>query len=180
MNLTSFIIAAALIAFVTVLGAGFARKRQSARKRNIALDVIPLDIEAFRNLTDPAEDAYLHLHLPPAELRKVRRVRLRAMAAYIRLASRNAAMLAEIGQASLVQDDPRRAEAARQLVNEAFQLRRNASLALGRIYISMAWPGTSSAVRGFQDQYLKVGASAMLFGRLHNPQQASRFSVAVQ
>ena len=81
MNVTSFIVAAALIALVSVLGVGFARQKARSRKREIALDLVPLDVEAFRNLTDPAEDAYLRVHLPPAELRKVRRVRLRAMAA---------------------------------------------------------------------------------------------------
>jgi hypothetical protein len=180
MNLASFIIAAALIALIAVVGGGFALQKRRAGRSSFALELVPLDVEAFRNLTDPAEDDYLRLRLPPAELRKVRRARLRAMAAYVRLASRNAAMLAEFGQAALVQDDSRRAEAARQMVNDAFQLRRNASVALARIYLGIALPGARSAVNRFQDQYVKVGASAMLFGRLQDPQHASRFTVAVQ
>jgi hypothetical protein len=178
-NLTSFIVAAALIALVSVLAGGFAFQKRRSGRGSFALELVPLDVEAFRNLTDPAEDDYLRLHLPPAQLRKVRRVRLRAMAAYVRLASRNAAVLAELGQSALVQDDPRRAEAARQMVNDAFQLRRNASVSLARIYVAMAWPGAGSDVNRFQDQYLKVGASAMLFGRLQDPLHASRFTVAV-
>jgi hypothetical protein len=180
MNLTSFIIAAALIALVSVLAGGFALQKRRSGRGGFALELVPLDIEAFRNLASPAEDDYLRLHLPTTELRQVRRARLRAMAAYVRLASRNAAVLADFGQAALAQNDPRRAEAARQLVNDAFQLRRNASVALARIYVRLVWPGATSAVNRFQDQYLKVGASAMLFGRLQDPLHASRFAVAIQ
>ncbi len=180
MNLTYFIVAAAVVAFISVLRLGWARQSQRAHTADLAHDLTPLDVVAFRNLADPSEDDYLRQHLSRGEYRKVHRVRLQAMATYIRLASRNAAVLAQIGQSALAQDDPLRTEAARRMVNDAFQLRRNATLALARIYVAMVWPGSGSAVARFQEQYVKVGASAMLFGRLQDPVRASRFSVAIQ
>lgn len=180
MNLTYFIVAAAFVALLGVLRLGWARHRQRARTADLANDLVPLDVEAFRNLADPAEDDYLRSHLPRGEYRKVRRVRLQAMATYVRLASRNAAVLAQIGQSALVHPDPVRADAARGMINDAFQLRRNATVALARIYLAIVWPGIGSPVARFQDQYARVGASAMLFGRLQDPVHASHFAVAIQ
>ena len=181
MNLTFFIVTAALLALAQILRMGLSRYRQDSRTGNLAFEIQPLDLEAFRNLADPVEEEYLRRRLLPGDYRKVRRARLRAMAAYVHIASHNAAILARIGQSAPALADPRGAEAARQLINDAFLLRRTASLALVRIYVAMVWPGPIANVVPLQAQYQyqRVGASAMLFGRLHDPTHASRFSVAV-
>jgi hypothetical protein len=180
MNLTIFIVAAALLALVQVLRITVGRRRHASKNTSLTLELQPLDLEAFHNLANPLEDAYLRLHLPAWDYLRVRHARLQAMSAYVRVASHNAAILAQIGQGALMQKDARRSEAARQLVEDAFRLRRNAFAALGRIYVAMAWPASGSAVAPFQQQYLKVGTSAMLFGRLQDPDHAARFSVAIQ
>ena len=180
MNLTIFIVAAALMALVLVLRITVGRHRRASQNGNLALELHPLDLEAFRNLADPLEDAYLRLHLPAWDYLRVRHARLQAMSAYVRVASHNAAILARIGQAALMQKDPRRSEAASQLVEDAFRLRRNAFVALARLHVAMAWPPSGSAIAPFQQQYQKVGTSAMLFGRLQDPVHAARFSVANQ
>lgn len=179
MSLTYFIVAAALVALLGVVRLGFSHHHRTSGSHDLAQDLTPLDVEAFCNLTDPAEDEYLRRYLSRGEYRKVRRARLRATATYVRMASRNAAVLAQIGQAALIQADSVRADAARRMVNDAFQLRRNATVALARIYVAMAWPNAGSALARFQDQYAKVGASAMLFGRLQDPAHASRFVVTI-
>ena len=57
-----------------------------------AAQIQPIDVEAFRNLIDPAEDEFLRRRcrrgLPPGAA-----ARLRAMAAYVQVAGRNAAVL---------------------------------------------------------------------------------------
>ncbi|HLW84666.1 MAG TPA: hypothetical protein VKR60_05580 [Candidatus Sulfotelmatobacter sp.] len=129
----------------------------------------PLDVEAFRNLVDPAEDEYLRRHLSPAQFRVTQRARLRARAAYVRVAARNAAVLIRIGQTALDSNDARVREAALQLVNDALLLRRNATFALLRIYAEMAWPGRSTATARVIERYERLSGSAMLLGRLRNP-----------
>ena len=178
MNLTYAIVTAALLALSGVIALGIRRHQQISRAGNLVQQLVPLDVEAFRNLTDPAEEEYLRAHLQGRAYRKVRRARLRAIAAYVHLASRNAALLAQIGQAATSHPDPQRAEAARSMSDDAFRLRRNATVALARIYAAMVWPGLGSPLTPFQDQYLRVVGSAMLFGRLQDPAQASRFAVA--
>src|ERR1700741_3614178 len=99
-----------------------------------------IDVEAFRNLVDPAENEYLRRRLGPSEFRRVQRKRLQATMAYIQVAKRNAALLALIGQEALASGDPTTIDAAQQLVDSAMLLRSNASVALFRIYVALAWP----------------------------------------
>jgi hypothetical protein len=133
----------------------------------------PIDVAAFRNLVDPAEDEYLRLHLSPAQFRVTQRSRLRARAAYVRVAGRNAAVLVQMGQTALATQpatqDARVQEAALRLVNDALLLRRNAAVALLRIYAAMVWPNGSTATASLIDRYERLSSSAMLLGRLRNP-----------
>jgi hypothetical protein len=133
-------------------------------------------MQAFRNLANPAEDDYLRRHLPPAQFRFVRRERLRAMATYVQIVAANSAVLISAGQAALASGDPRLAEASRQLMNDALLLRRNATVALARIYFALAWPYSSFAAVKVVDRYEKASGSAMLLGRLQNPAAAVRLS----
>jgi hypothetical protein len=118
--------------------------------------------------------------LPAAEFRLVRRERLRAMAAYVQEAGRNAAVLVRVGQGALVGTDLRSREAAQQLVNDALLLRRNAALALLRIYIVMAWPNYGLAAGNIADRYERLSGSAMLLGRLQNPAMPIRIAASTR
>ena len=136
----------------------------------------PIDIEAFRNLTDPAEDAYLRARLKSSEYRVVRRQRLLAMAAYVRIAGQNASVLIHIGQAALAAGNAHTADAALQLVNNAMLLRQNAMFALCRIYVALAWPNSGLAATPVLRGYERLNGAAMLLGRLQNPTVPVRIS----
>jgi hypothetical protein len=176
MNLAIVIVIAAALALGIILRLAVTQTLQV--KRNASLDgtIRPIDIEAFRNLINPAEDDYLRRRLPPAQFRTVRRVRLRAMAAYVQAAGRNAAVLVSVGEAAMASGDPRFAAAAHQLVNDALLLRRNATVALMRIYLALAWPYSEFAAVRVVDRYEQLSGAAMLLGRLRNPAAAVRLS----
>jgi hypothetical protein len=142
----------------------------------MAATIRPIDVEAFRNLINPAEDDYLRRRLPLAQFRLVRRARLRAMAAYVQVAGRNATVLVRVGESALASGDPRVAEAAQQLVNHALLLRRNSTMTLMRIYIALAYPNSGFAALRVVDRYEQLSSSAMLLGRLQNPAAAVRLS----
>jgi hypothetical protein len=72
--------------------------------------------------------------------------------------------------------DPRIAEAAHQLVNDALLLRRNTTVALARIYLALAWPNSGFAAVRVVDRYQDVSSTAMLLGRLQNPAVPVRLS----
>jgi len=143
---------------------------------SLATTIRPIDVEAFRNLINPAEDDYLRRRLPPAEFRSVRRARLRAIAAYVRVAGRNAGVLVRVGESALASGNPQFTESAQRLLNDALLLRRNATVALARIYIALAWPNSGVAAVRVVDRYERLSGSAMLLGRLQNPATPVRLS----
>jgi hypothetical protein len=176
MNLAILIVASAALALVIILGVAVTRSLQTSRSSGLAGTVQPIDIAAFRNLIDPCEDGYLRRRLPPTQFRRVRRERLRAMAAYVQVAASNAAVLVRAGESALASGDPRVASAAHELVNDALLLRRNATVALTRIYLAMAWPTSGTAAMPVVDRYEHLSSSAMLLGRLQNPAVPVRLS----
>lgn len=169
MTMAIFLVMAAATCLAVILRLAVARSLQVAGDASVAGRIEPVDIEAFRNLVDPAEDEYLRRRLPAGEFRKVQRERLRAMSAYVRTAGRNATVLIQIGQAALESSDTRAAEAARQLVEQALLLRRNAGFTLIRIHLAVVWPSAGGLSPGVLGRYEQLSGSALLLSRLQNP-----------
>jgi hypothetical protein len=174
MNLAMVLVIAAALALIIILRLAVKQSLEARRSGDLHGAIRPIDIEAFRNLIDPAEDEYLRSRLPAGQFRSVRRERLRAMAAYIQVVGSNTAVLVRIGEAALASGDERFAEAAHQLVNDALLLRRNAAIAMARIYVALAWPNSSFAAARVADRYERLTGAAMLLGRLQNPAVAVR------
>ena len=177
MNLAIILVIAAVLALAIILRLAVNQSLQVRNSSDQAVSIRPIDIEAFRNLINPAEDDYLRRRLPPGPFRIVRRERLRAMAAYVHVAASNATVLVRVGEAALASSDERVAEAAQQLVNDALLLRRNATIALARIYLALAWPNSDFAAVRVADRYERLSGAAMLLGRLQNPGVAVRLSI---
>ena len=178
MTLAIVLVVAAVIALIFILRGAVSSSVQVSADATLAPQIQPIDVEAFRNLVDSAEDDYLRLRLPASELRRARRARLRAMAVYVQVAARNAAVLVYVGQSAVNSDDSRTAAAARELISDAVQLRRNAVFSLIRIYVALAWPKASFAAAPVLDGYRQLHGSAMLLGRLQNPAIPVRISVS--
>jgi hypothetical protein len=176
MTVAITLVIVAVLSLVVILRLSVSRSMQISPGTSLAGQIQPLDVEAFRNLVNPAEDEYLRRRLSAAEFRIVQRKRLRAMAAYVQTAGRNAAVLVRIGQIALTSADARTAEAARQLVDQALLLRRNAAFALFRIYVALAWPNSGLAASPVLQGYERLNGSAMLLGRLQNPAAPVRIS----
>jgi hypothetical protein len=177
MTLALVLVTFAVFALVLILGLTVSTRLQLSPGSRLTPTIEPIDIEAFRNLVSPAENDYLRRRLPAGEFRMVQRQRLRAAAAYIRVAARNAAVLITIGQAARSAHDPATAEAARQLVDNALQLRQYASVALLRIYIAQAWPQSGLAAAPIVHGYEQLSSRAMLLGRLQNPAIPVRIAI---
>jgi hypothetical protein len=179
MNLAFVLVITAVFALAIILSVAITRNLQSRNNVELSGTIRPIDVQAFRNLINPAEDEYLRRRLPPGTFRVVRRERLLAMAAYVRVAAENATVLVRVGQVALAGSDPRVTEAAHKLVNDALLLRRNSILALARIYLALAWPNSGLAAVRVADRYEQLSGAAMLLGRLQNPTVAVRLSVQI-
>jgi hypothetical protein len=176
MTIAIILVVAAALALGFILSVALSRRLQISAGKRLAPQIQPIDVEAFRNLIDAEEDDYLRRRLPASEFRMVRRERLRAMAAYVRTAGRNARILVSMGQAALAAGDASTIEAARQVVDNALFLRRNATFALFRIYVAMAWPNSGLAAVTVLHGYEQMNGAAMLLGRLQNPTAPIRIS----
>jgi hypothetical protein len=179
MNLAIVLVIAAVLGLATILSVAVSRNLQPSNKNaGLAGTIRPIDVEAFRNLINPAEDEYLRRRLPAGQFRVVRRERLRAVAAYVQVAASNAAVLVRVAEAALAAGDAHTAEAARQLVDDALLLRRNAAFALLKIYVTLAWPGSNLSATPVVRGYERLNGSAMLLGRLQNPAAPVRIAVS--
>jgi hypothetical protein len=176
MNLAIVIVIAAVSALAIILRLAVSQRLQRPVGDQRANQLQLIDLDAFRNLINPAEDEYLRRRLPPAQFREVRRARLRAMAAYVQSAAGNATILLRVGEAALASGESRLTPAAEQLVNQALLLRRNTTIALLRIYVALAWPYSEFAAVRVIDRYEQLSSSAMLLGRLQHPGRAVRLS----
>ena len=176
MTLAVIIVIAAIFSLACILGLTISRSLQVSAGHDLAGQIQPVDVEAFRNLLSVSDEEFLRERLVGARFRSVQRARLRAMAAYVQEAGRNAAVLIRMGQAAMASGDPQTAQAAQQLVNEALLVRRNAALALLKIYVTLTWPNTGAAAARVFDGYQQLSRSAMLLGRLQNPAVPVRVS----
>ncbi|MGA2335600.1 MAG: hypothetical protein WA383_11820 [Terriglobales bacterium] len=82
-----------------------------------------LDIDAFRNLLDPAEEAFLRDNLSPKKFREIKRQRAWAALIYVWEAGRAATALAKIGQAAQRSSDSKIVASGVQVAESAFRLR---------------------------------------------------------
>jgi hypothetical protein len=119
-----------------------------------------LDIEAFRNLVDSAEEAFLRANLSPKKFREIKRQRAWAALIYAREAGRAATALAKIGQAAQRSADPAIAASGAQLAENAFRLRLQTVGAGLHLLTDILLPDLQSrTLPPFVDQYARVAVA---------------------
>jgi hypothetical protein len=75
MTLAITLVIAAALALVVIFRVALSRGLQVSTDRSLAAQLQPIDVAAFRNLVDPAEDAYLRRRLPAAMFRRLAEMR---------------------------------------------------------------------------------------------------------
>jgi len=139
----------------------------------------PVDLAAFRNLIDPAEEDYLRQNLPVAKFRALQRERMRAALEYARRTAYNGAILLRVGEAARRNPDPEVAAAAHALVNNALRLRMNAMLATVVLYGRILMPGARISVGRVTDRYENATQGLVRLARLQDPAFANRVAAAI-
>src|SRR5882762_2998839 len=130
-----------------------------------------IDIEAFRNLVDPAEEEFLRCALSPREFRGIRRERAWAALAYVRCAGRAAVLFARAGQAAQGSSDASIAESGVQIAHSALRLRLYTLQAGLRLLCHAMLPGISNRpLSSMIDQYEKIAEKLLRLGRLPKEQ----------
>lgn len=125
-----------------------------------------LDIEAFRNLVDAGEEAFLRDHLPPGKFREIKRQRAWAALIYAREAGRAATALAKIGQAAQRSPDPQIAASGVQVAENAFRLRLQTFRACLRLVTEILLPDWQRrSLPPLVDQYERAAETLFRLGR---------------
>lgn len=152
------------LAALLILGKGhwFARKAEVPSVSGL----VPIDVDAFRNLIDENEELYLRQRLPGSEFRRIHRQRMLAAVEYVRAAYANAGILVRIAEAARESADPQVAEAAGKLFENAVQLRWYAVQVIPRLYFKVVFPGTNRAPRNLFDRYDILTRQALVLGRV--------------
>lgn len=138
----------------------------------------PVDLAAFRNLVDPAEDEFLRANLAPAVFRRVQRERLRAAIVYVERTAANAAVLLRIGEA-LGREDAEAAAMGREIANAALRLRVSAMMVLVVLHARVWFPGLSAPVGEVSTRYEELRAQFGRLARTRRPAEAGRLVAAL-
>jgi hypothetical protein len=129
----------------------------------------PVDLQAFRNLIDPAETVFLRKHLPPSDFHAVQRERTQAAVEYVQRIAQNAAVLLRLGQAARTHADPEVARAAQSIIERALVVRMIAMQALIKLKLQILLPGIDLSTVDVFDRYTRLTESVGLFTRLQRP-----------
>jgi hypothetical protein len=125
-----------------------------------------LDVEAFRNLVDSNEEAFLRNHLSPRKFREIKRQRAWAAFIYAREAGRAATALAKVGQAAQRSSDPKIAASGVQVAENAFRLRLQTMAACLRLLAEILLPDLQArSLPPLVDQYERAAETLFRLGR---------------
>ncbi len=147
--------------------------RQPSGLLDLTQWIEPVDLEAFRNLTEPSEEEYLRRSLPAAEFRTLQRERLRAAIDYLGGVSRNATVLLELGQLAKQSADAQIAEAGRRLTEDALRMRIYSMTAIGKLAVRYAFPDAALQPGTVIDRYQQLTSAAIRLGRMRETGKAA-------
>jgi len=143
----------------------------------LASQLKPIDVNAFRNLIDEGEEEFLRRNLHAAEFRSILRERKLAAVEYIWCAAQNAAILIRLGEAAKQDPDPVVSAAADKLLDNALRLRLYAFQVVPRLYLGLLFPGASLAPYFVADSYDAINRQAVMLGCLqHSAREMSSAS----
>ena len=133
-----------------------------------------VDLEAFRNLTDEAEEDFLRQRLPAPEFRRVQRQRNRAALQYARWVGQNAAIVLRLGEAARQSSNPEVARAGEDLVRLAISVRAYVLLASMTLAVGVLLPGTRISSGRVAHSYERLRRSLDTLIRMEQPGSAGR------
>jgi hypothetical protein len=169
MIITGIMVGAAVLALIFFVVRGFGAVRDFSGMNELVQKIEPVDLEAFRNLTESSEEEYLRTALPATEFRTIQRQRLRAAIDYLGGVSHNAAILLQLGQFSKQSTDPQVAEAGRRLTEDALRMRMYSMTAICKLAVRYAFPDAALEPGGVIDRYQQLTTEAMQLGRMQTP-----------
>jgi len=135
----------------------------------LAAQLRPVDVNAFRNLIDEREEIFLRERLPSGEFRSIHRERMLAAAEYVWGAARNAGILIQLAEAGKADPNPTVAAAAENLLENALGFRLYAFQVVPRLYLSAVVPYVRHAPQAIAEQYDLMSRQMVMLQCLRAP-----------
>lgn len=129
----------------------------------------PVDLEAFKNLTDAAEETFLRSHLPGKAFAKIQRKRMLAAVEYVQRVTWNTAVLIRLGELASSAAQPEMVQAGMQLKNAALGLRILALQAEGTLYMRAMFPNMQLQPRDLAAGYENLRERVATVCQLQQP-----------
>lgn len=146
---------------------------------DMALHSKPVDLESFRNLIDPAEEAFLRSRMPRASFRRIQRARMVVALRYVRCTAHNAALLMQLADVLRRSPDVEVARSGIRLANSAIQLRWYSIISMfifGTRILFPILPLRTSLVLG---SYLRARDCVASLTRIQQPASVAQFEAAL-
>lgn len=159
------VVAVAIFALATFIYFAIRSRAHRVDLEKAVRDFRSLDIVAFRNLVDPAEDTFLRDSLSPKKFRRIKRQRAWAAILYAREVGKAATALAKVGQVARRSPDAKVATSGVQLTENAFRLRLQTVDVTLRLLTGVLLPGLQSpTLRPVIEQYERAAETLFQVG----------------
>lgn len=135
----------------------------------LASQLRPVDVRAFRNLISDSEEDFLRENVPFWEFRMIHRARMLAAIEYVRCASQNASILIQLAEAAKQSPDSEIVAAGERLLENALRLRIYAIQMIPRLYLAVLFPQMGRAQSSLADAYDTMTRQVVMLGCLQYP-----------
>ncbi len=156
---TLFVIALALCAILLLYVA--VRNRRRAGQ-----PVHPVDLAAFRTLTDREDETFLRQRLPHARFASLKRQRIAVTMRYVGRIAANAAAVMRLGETAKLSADPQVVQAAQQITDLATHIRIQCLVAFAKLSLEFAVPSLQLTPAVLVPQYLALRENVQRLGQL--------------
>lgn len=161
--ITFFVIAFAISALLLLYVAVRARRKAANRR------IRPVDLKAFRTLTDRGDEFFLRERLPRSRFRRLKRQRISVTFRYVNRIAGNTSAVMRLGDAARLSPDPEVAQAAAQVLDLAAQIRMQCLMAYAKLSVEFAVPSLQLTPAVLAPQYQTLRESVLRLGRMQAP-----------
>jgi hypothetical protein len=141
-----------------------AKSRNKQARQNIR----PIDMKAFRTLTDRSDEIFLRRRLPRTEFSRLKRKRIRVTALYVKRMANNAAVVMRMGEMARTSANPDVVQLAAQISETASQIRLQCIIAFAKLSVEFAVPSLQLNPATLEPSYQTLRENIARLARLQN------------
>jgi hypothetical protein len=140
----------------------------SSRKKRARQNIRPIDMKAFRAITNRDDEIFLRRRLLHSEFSRLKRRRIRVTMLYVKRMANNAAVVMRMGEMARTSANPDVAQLAAQISETASQIRLQCIVAFAKLSIEFAVPSLQLNPAMLEPSYQALRDNIARLGQLQN------------